>query len=136
MDYLLDTSTISFVLNGNQLVGKRLNAARASSMTYTSVVSEGELMYGALRLGNERRLELLGEIAQLLSDLTGVLPVTRDVAGKYGEIMRDLAARGQMIGLNDVWIGATALTEGLTVVTSDQGFGRIHDLVVEDWLEP
>jgi tRNA(fMet)-specific endonuclease VapC len=136
MDYLLDTTTLSYVIEGNQLVTGRLKAAATSGAVYTSVISEGELTYGALRLGRERREELLDDIALLLDDLAGVIPVTRPVASVYSAMKRDLAARGEMIGLNDVWIGAAALSGGLTLVSSDRGFGRIRELVVEDWLEP
>jgi len=136
MDYLLDTTTLSYLIDGNQLVGGRLKAAATSGAVYTSVISEGELTYGALRLGRERRGELLSEISLLLDDLAGIVPVTRAVSSAYGAMKRDLAAKGKMIGLNDVWIAATALSHGLTLVSSDKGFGRIRDLVVEDWLEP
>jgi len=136
MDYLLDTTTLSYLIDGNKLVGGRLKAAATSGAVYTSVISEGELTYGALRLGRERREELLSDISLLLDDLAGVVPVTRAVSSAYGVIKRDLAAQGKMIGLNDVWIASTALSHGLTLVSSDKGFGRIRDLVVEDWLEP
>jgi len=134
MDCLLDTTTLSFVIDGNRLVIERLKAAANSGAVYTSVIAEGELTYGALRLGRERRQGLLDEISLSLRDLSAVLPVTREVASKYGEILRDLAAQGQIIGLNDVWIAATALSEGLTLVSSDSGFRRVPGLSLEDWL--
>jgi tRNA(fMet)-specific endonuclease VapC len=134
--YLLDTSTLSFILNGNIDVARKLRAVTTTQIAYCSVITEGELLYGAFRAGRQRREDLLAEITLLLSDLTAILPVTRDVASVYGKIKRDLASRGEIIGLNDAWIGATALSGGLTLATSDRGFGRIRDLVLEDWLEP
>lgn len=136
MDYLLDTTTLSYVIDGNKLVNRRMTDAAKSGAVYASVISEGELTYGALRLGRGRRRELLDEISLLLNDLAGVVPVTRAVASLYGAIKSDLAARGQLIGVNDLWIAATAVSADMTLVSGDKGFRRIRGLSLEDWLEP
>ena len=135
MAYLLDTSTLSFILNGNRTVYQRMRTAGATEPVYSSAISEGELVFGALGAGKERRGELRDEISQLLADLAAVLPVTREVALSYARLMRDLASRGQMIGVNDIWIAATAMSAGMTLVTSDSGFRRVRGLRLEDWLE-
>lgn len=60
-----------------------------------------------------------------------VLPWTREVSWQYGEIYRGLAADGRLIGTNDLWIAATALAHGMSVVTNNQDeFGRVPGLVV------
>ncbi len=46
-----------------------------------------------------------------------VLPWTPDVAWRYGRTFRYLRAQGLLIGSNDLWIAATALAEGMPVVT-------------------
>jgi tRNA(fMet)-specific endonuclease VapC len=136
MPYLLDTTTLSFVLNGNLSVERKLRATITTDDVYASVVSEGELLVGALRAGRERRDELLTTIPLLLSDLTGVLDVTRATADTYGRIRSDLFASGRVISMNDCWLAATALSGNLTVVTHDRDFHAVHDLPIEDWLEP
>ncbi len=61
-----------------------------------------------------------------------ILPWTMEVAWHYGEIYRALAAKGQLIGANDLWIAATALAHGFGVVTNNQDeFSRVPGLVVE-----
>jgi tRNA(fMet)-specific endonuclease VapC len=61
-----------------------------------------------------------------------VLPWTMEVAWHYGEIYRALAAQGQLIGANDMWIAATALAHGFGVVTNNQAeFNRVPGLAVE-----
>lgn len=41
------------------------------------------------------------------------------------------------IGGNDLWIAATALAHGATLVTNNTGeFTRVSDLVLEDWTQP
>jgi tRNA(fMet)-specific endonuclease VapC len=51
-----------------------------------------------------------------------------------GDVLAHLSARGRMIDVEDVLIGATALVRGLTVVTNNRDhFQRIPHLRVEDW---
>jgi len=49
-----------------------------------------------------------------------VLPWTLDVSWRYGEIYRELALRGRMIGTHDLWIAATALANHHAVVTNNR----------------
>lgn len=43
-------------------------------------------------------------------------PWTPEIAWHYGEVYRALAARGQLIGANDLWIAATALAHDFGLV--------------------
>jgi len=56
---------------------------------------------------------------------------SEEVAWRFGAVYRTLKGRGQLIGSNDMWIAATALTHNLPVVTrnSDE-FERVGDLTV------
>ena len=55
-----------------------------------------------------------------------------EIAWHYGEIYRALAAKGQLIGANDLWIAATALAHGFGVVTNNHDeFSRVPGLAVE-----
>jgi tRNA(fMet)-specific endonuclease VapC len=61
------------------------------------------------------------------------LDTTEVVAAHYGEIVAHLSGIGQMIGANDLWIGAHARALGVTLVTSNvREFRRIPGLRVED----
>jgi len=61
-----------------------------------------------------------------------ILPWTVEVAWQYGELYRNLAAKGGLIGTNDLWIAATALAYGHGVVTNNRDeFGRVPGLVIE-----
>lgn len=58
-----------------------------------------------------------------------VLDLDRDVIWRAGQIARDLRSSGAPIGGNDVWIAATALQNGLPLVTRNaQHFQRISGL--------
>ena len=58
-----------------------------------------------------------------------LLPVDRAVAMNYGKLVRGLRARGQLIGTNDLWIAATALVQGLPLLTRNiQELSRVPGL--------
>jgi predicted nucleic acid-binding protein len=52
-----------------------------------------------------------------------------------GELLQ-LKQIGKMIPENDLWIAASALRHGLTLVIRDQHFGRCSALSLENWLVP
>ena len=135
MAYLLDTTTASYVMDGNEAVARRLRSTLDSESVYTSVITEGELLAGALRMGRSRRQEILEEVNLLLADLTDVIPVTRGVASSYAQLRRDLEGRGRTIGVSDLWIAAIALANELTLVAHDKDFQRVEGLALEDWLQ-
>ncbi len=61
----------------------------------------------------------------------GVLAMTRAVALQYGRIYRYLSDQGLLIGSNDLWIAAAALTYVVPVVTADADhYRRVPDLEV------
>lgn len=63
-----------------------------------------------------------------------VLPITALVAETYGALARQLRAQGNLIGANDLWIGATTLTSGLPLVTRNvEHFSRLPGLVVRGY---
>ena len=52
-----------------------------------------------------------------------------------GDVLAHLARRGELIGVEDLLIGATALAREYTVVTGNvRHFERIPNLRVENWL--
>jgi tRNA(fMet)-specific endonuclease VapC len=96
-----------------------------------SVVTLGELRYGAERSSErDRMLQLLKGLLELIP----AAPMSPDVAAHYGAIRGDLARRGELIGPNDLWIAAHALSLGLTLVTANRReHTRVAGLAVEDW---
>jgi tRNA(fMet)-specific endonuclease VapC len=59
------------------------------------------------------------------------LAITREVSWHYGQIYRQLAADGQLIGTNDLWIAAAGLAYSMPIVTRNQDeFKRVPNLGV------
>jgi len=96
-----------------------------------SVITFGELIYGANK--SAQRLPALQRFRDLAT-LVPALPLPETAAENYGLIRSDLEVRGEMIGNNDLWIAAHALSSGLTLVTNNEKeFRRIRRLQVENW---
>jgi len=128
--YLLDSDTLVFVLRGNTAVVGKLEAHAADPMAM-SVVSYGELFYGAMKssrpVKNAAKVRRIGEILQ-------VIDVTAAIMETFGTLKADLEQRGVRLDDFDVMIAATALHLSYTLVTNNtRHFGRVADLALESW---
>jgi tRNA(fMet)-specific endonuclease VapC len=96
-----------------------------------SVITYGELFFGAAK--SVRQSAALAGLRELLERLPALaLPETAGEA--YGTIRSELAAKGEMIGNNDLWIAAHALAAGLILVTNDEKeFRRVRGLKMQNW---
>jgi tRNA(fMet)-specific endonuclease VapC len=62
------------------------------------------------------------------------LPLPEAAAEAYGAIRFELAAKGEIIGNNDLWIAAHAVAAGLTLVTNNEKeFRRVRGLKLQNW---
>lgn len=130
--YLLDTNVLSEVIRKRPepSVLARLREIAPGSV-FTSVVCVIELRYGARR---RPRVELLWEriAREVLSRVR--MPAGEEEALRAGDLLADLEAAGQPIGIEEVLIGATALAGSLTVATRNvRHFRRLPGLAVESW---
>lgn len=96
-----------------------------------SVITYGELCHGASR--SVQRAQAFSNLEKMVLSIP-VEPLRQAVGPVYGEVRGKLAAEGRLIGGNDLWIAAHALTLGLVLVTNnDREFKRIAGLSVENW---
>ncbi|WP_155322060.1 PIN domain-containing protein [Desulfosarcina ovata] len=111
---------------------KRLEMCQTGAVVM-SAVTFAELMNGAKKSrwvdDNVRRLNALSELIE-------VLAFDRDAAVVYGDVRSDLEKRGLVIGGNDLFIAAHALSLGYPLVTNNQReFSRVKGLMIDNWLE-
>ena len=132
MRYLLDTNTCIYIAKHNPPAVRERFARHAASDLAMSVVTFGELRFGAEKSQSKEKAR--AAIQQLRSRIE-VCPLPIAAAEHYGEIRAELQKNGQPIGNNDLWIAAHARAEGWVVVTNNEReFQRVPGLVVENWV--
>jgi len=129
---VLDTDILSAILRKNDLVIPKARAYLAEHGRFTlSILTRYEILRG-LKAKDAIQQTIVFE---RFSARNIILPVNEEVVVKAADIYADLSARGELIGDADILIAATALANGLAVVTNNEDhFRRIRDLRVENWL--
>jgi tRNA(fMet)-specific endonuclease VapC len=124
---LADTSAYSAFFRGH--AGVKRCFQQAEEIVLTPVVL-GELRAGFLCgkqvRKNDRELGMF-----LASDRVVVLPVDAETSERYAVILFSLRTAGTPVPTNDVWIAATAMQHGLSVVTTDRHFANIPQILCE-----
>jgi tRNA(fMet)-specific endonuclease VapC len=131
MRFLLDTDIFIYIRQKRpEEVSRRFSRMRPGEAAI-SVITYGELLYGAAK--SVRRADALARLSAL-TDLLPILPLQKNAAEAYGDIRAELESNGEMIGNNDLWIAAQALSARLTLVTNnEQEFRRVRGLKVQNW---
>lgn len=130
--YMLDTNICIYIIKKKPIsVLQKFESLPLGSVAM-SLVTYGELEFGALRSNNSKRaLDILDEIAAYIP----VLPMPIDAAKEYADIRANLSAKGTPIGNNDLWIAAHARSLGHTLVSNNvREFERVENLKLENWV--
>jgi tRNA(fMet)-specific endonuclease VapC len=135
VNYLLDTNILS------ELVKKRPNAnfikrlkSEPSQSLHTSSICLFELRFGSA-LRDDSKKFWLRIVDDIISRII-VLPFGENEAYLAGDILAELQKAGQKIGLEDIFIAATALINEFILVTANtRHYSRIKDLRFENWIK-
>ncbi len=127
MALLIDTS----VLIDAERRNRSLSQALGSEDRAISVITASELLHGVHRTGDSTvHTHRTAFVEQLLSAIEA-LPITMAVARIHAEIWSALKGDGNLIGAHDLWIAATALSQGMAVATANvRDFERVPGLTV------
>lgn len=132
MSFLLDTNTCSAHLKGAPTVTSRF--LQYLGRLHVSTITAGEMYTWTFRA--KAAASLAAALQDLLRDVT-IFNVDHDVARTFGQVRAQLLDQGRPIGTRDLFIAATALVHGLTVVTHNtKDFSPVPGLTVVDWLPP
>lgn len=98
---------------------------------FLSAVTVSELLHGVHRAHEAGvRARRLASVEALLAAFP-VLPIDGTVARVHAQLWAHLQAAGTPVGAHDMWIGATCVVHGHTIVTANvREFSRIPGLVV------
>lgn len=130
MKYLLDTCTVSYLLNGKfPKVFENFNKHKEMDIAI-SAITHAELMYGIKK--NRVSAKVKRTVIDFC-DLITTLPFTKACALAYSEMRSAYENKGISLGAMDGLIAAHAIAERRILITKDQAFSRIKELTVEDW---
>lgn len=125
MKLVLDTNIYCDYAAGVPLVVDLL--AEYGEEIFIPAVVLGELYYGFLKGSkynfNERKLQ---EVIEKLK--IQIIDVDKNISRKYALIYLQLVKKGQKIPINDVWIAASCMVVGGTLLSRDKHFSLIDSL--------
>ena len=124
MRALLDTS---FFVAAE--TGRPRGAADGIDETEVSVVTLAELTVGVLLATDEDRPRRLATLTAVESTWDP-LPIDADVARAFARIVTDLRSRQRRVPVLDALVAATAVVEGIPVVTQDRDYEAIPGVEV------
>jgi predicted nucleic acid-binding protein len=109
-------------------------AQRREEEFFLSVMTASELLHGVHRaIQPEVRSKRSAFVEAILARFP-LLPVDVATARAHAQAWAELAAAGQIIGAHDLWLAATCIAHGLTMVTANvREFVRVPGLAVEVW---
>ena len=133
--YLLDTNILSELIKKRpqrQLVTNL--RSKTAHVLLTSCICIMELRFGSmLREDSDKFWE---RITKEIISRVNIIQIGAKEALTAGDILAALRKTGQIIGIEDVLIAASALTHQCNLVTANtRHFSRIKGLKVENWLE-
>jgi hypothetical protein len=116
---LLDTSVLIAIERG-----RPLRAEAVPETTAISVVTKAELRVGIFAAEDletrDRRLMTFELANRIVS-----LPVDEAVSRAWAQMRAYVQASGTKVGVNDMWIAATAAANGIPVLTQDGDFDAL-----------
>ncbi|MEI6208095.1 MAG: type II toxin-antitoxin system VapC family toxin [Desulfuromonadales bacterium] len=131
MKIMLDTNICIYIIKKQPAsVLKRFLTYQIGDIGISSITL-AELRYGVAK--SAHRVKNASALDEFIAPL-GVVPFDEDAAVAYGDIRADLEKAGTPIGSMDMLIAAHAVSQKVTLVTSNtREFCRISSLNSIDW---
>jgi tRNA(fMet)-specific endonuclease VapC len=130
--YMLDTNHLSKAVRTRSVVQRKIAELRAGGFKIgvcVPVLCEIEAGIQQIKRPDEYRRDVENLLRQVR-----IWPIDRLTARLYGEIRNDLKRRGRVLSQVDMMLAALARQMNVTLVTSDQDFAALPDVVTENWL--
>ncbi len=136
--YVLDTNILVHYVRSDRLWNKirdEYQLLLIEPRPKISIVSSGELRSLALQFhwGQPK----LDQMEFILGYFDEVPVDSRDIVDNYATIDAYFQVRGRKLGKNDLWIAATTVSLGATLLTTDRDFDELDPLFLKrDWVSP
>jgi len=124
---IIDTSILVEIDRG--ITEEKIKKIKDNINPKTSTITVSELYTGAYK--REKTDE--SSLENLISAFKQI-PLNQEIAKKAGELIARKQEKDLGIGINDIYIAATAIQKNEKLLTKDvQDFNEINDLEVLDW---
>ena len=137
MSYLLDTCTLSMLRKQVTPNIRRWFESKNQDLFFISCVTLAELWDGIERLSPSRKKRDLedwfhGDVMTRFKDRT--LPIDNLIALEWGSLSATLQKKGVTIGVQDLYIAATAKSKGLAIITVNvKDFKNLDIPIINPW---
>lgn len=128
--YLLDTNAISDLMRAARRIENWMAGLDQGDRVVTCTIIRGEILFGIARLPPGRRRTELEETGRQFLAVFRCEPIPERAGDFYAAVKLARQQRGLTLDENDLWVAATALALGATLVSRDADFGGIDGLPV------
>ncbi len=133
MGVLIDASVLIEHERGRVNLEQHLTG-REQEEFFLSVVTASELLHGVHRATDPNVRARRSAFVEAALERFPLLPVDLAIARAHAQLWAGLMTEGWLIGPHDLWLAATCLAHGLTMVTANvREFARVPGLAVESW---
>jgi len=111
-------------------------ARHGEEEAYLSVVTASELLHGVHRAVEPDVRARRSAFVEGILERFAVLPVDLACARAHAQLWAELSRAGNLIGPHDLWLAATCVARGLTMVTANvREFACVPGLELEAWTD-
>jgi predicted nucleic acid-binding protein len=128
--FLLDTNAISELMREDARVEHWMTGLDVQDRVVTCPIVRGEILFGISRLPEGKRRAELEQTAHQFLDTFHCEPIPEGAGDLYAAVKLSRYRRGLALDENDLWVAATALALGATLVSRDSDFAEVEGLAV------
>jgi tRNA(fMet)-specific endonuclease VapC len=130
---LIDASVLIEHERGRMSLEPHLTG-REQEKFFLSVITASELLHGVHRASDPGVRARRSAFVEAVLERFPLLSVDLATARAHAQLWARLMAEGRLIGPHDLWLAATCLAHGLTMVTTNmREFTQVPGLAVESW---
>jgi tRNA(fMet)-specific endonuclease VapC len=130
MNYVLDTDTMIYFLQGKEIVVQRILQIPINRL-HTTIINRTELFYGAYN--STRKDKNLEKISSFLKTFK-ILPFCEDSSLIFAKTKASLKTDGNIIADMDLMIASICIQYDMILVTNNEKhFSRIKKLKIDNW---
>ncbi len=135
MGVLIDASILIEAERGRLDLGPHV-ARRGDEDAFLSVVTASELLHGVHRATDPDIRARRAAFVEAVLERFQLLSVDLACARAHARLWAEMRQTGALIGPHDLWLAASCLAHGLTMVTGNvREFARVPGLDLEVWAD-